>query len=78
MINITALITILMGWSTSKINYETVMQFQLLWKNNTLEYLCNSRDFNSKSTSFWMLFFLCMQPVFLLNTSTQVLLLKLI
>jgi len=29
-INITAVITILLGWSTSKINYETVMQFQLL------------------------------------------------
>jgi hypothetical protein len=30
MINITAVIAILLGWSTSKINYETVMQFQLL------------------------------------------------
>jgi len=35
-INITAVITILWGWSASKISYETVMQFQLLLTNSTL------------------------------------------
>lgn len=51
-INITAVITILWGWSTSKTNYETIMHFQLLLKNSTLKSLCNSRDLNSRSTSF--------------------------
>lgn len=77
-VNITAVITILWGWSTSKTNYETIMQFQLLLKNSTLKYLCKAEISTVKVPHFWMLPFLCVQPVLQLNTSTKVLLLKLI